>query len=189
MHTAHCHLLLHCRTLLHCHIHTAALPHTLHTANRTTAHCRAHCAHCADTTVLTAGGTLVIKALVCPWLELSSVYKSTTAAGDQLPLRLSVVSSAIDHPRVVFFCVLTATHCHMLLHTAACTAAQRRMHCCKQPHTSTLPDSRKLLPCALPYTTKRTAAYCPAHCTHTTMRTATHCRSHCRILPHYRTAA
>jgi hypothetical protein len=52
--TAHCHPLPHCRTLPHCHTRTATLPHTLHTTNRTAAHCRAYYAQCVDTTVLTA---------------------------------------------------------------------------------------------------------------------------------------
>jgi hypothetical protein len=51
-----------------------------------------------------------MKALVCPWSELFSVYISTTVAGDQLPLRLSVASSAIDHPsegRILLLCCQT----------------------------------------------------------------------------------
>ena len=72
--------------------------------------------------------------------------------------------------------------CHILLLTLPHTAALQ--------HTAALLDSRTLLR-ALPYTTKRTAAYCYSlPCARTTAHSRVHYRilPHCHTYMHYRTA-
>jgi hypothetical protein len=97
------------------------------------------------------------------------------------------VTHALPHCRTAAH-LCTLPHCRTLMHTSALP------HTAALSYTAALPDSGTL-PCALPYTTKRTATHCRAHSAYAQCHAhyRAHCYAlsltplallHCRALPH-----